>query len=89
MYDSGVFPTHAGMDVSHLCGCWCCLDVEDEHVKFELSWLNQAVRKCHDKNSKKTKCECGMVPKCIFPKQHWAEEEDDERVKIMINKEQK
>ena len=77
MYSKGVFPDHAGMDVSHLCERWWCMDVDHEHVKFEFTWLNQSVRKCHNKCSKKTQCECGMLPKCIFPKPHTHTNDDD------------
>lgn len=70
MYHFRSFPDFAGMDVSHLCACWWCLNVLDEHIKFEYSWLNESIRKCHDKDCNSTKCNCGMNPPCIFPEPH-------------------
>ncbi len=52
MFQNGIFPTKPGQHVSHRCDLWTCANVEDGHIVFEDSQINQYVRKCNDKKTK-------------------------------------
>lgn len=69
LFFNRIYPAQPGQDVSHLCECWPCLDVENGHLKFEHPFLNTQTRKCHTVTGLRG-CKCELTPACIYPKQH-------------------